>query len=104
MLSLRCTLAALALNCGAATIQYREAALEGANLRGAGCRIVYLDVGSNKGDSIESFIRHEPQEVAGLLEALPGGWSPATSCVQGFEPNPRWTARLRQLQARLGTW
>ena len=95
---------------------------------------MYVDLGSNKGDSIEAFAKGEPEfrlrdcidrtlsnatctrhpksqecELERLAAAfLPqpranggGVWSPKSSCVHGFEPNPRWTATLRDVERRV---
>ena len=57
------------------------------------------------GDSIEDFVNLRPEKrlVPLLAMALPR-WSPATTCIHGFEPNPRWVKRLqnvtRHLQSR----
>ena len=90
------------------------------------CELLYLDIGdctasrlatrsthmvccvlagSNMGDSIEDFVNLRPEKrlVPLLAMALPR-WSPATTRIHGFEPNPRWVKRLqnvtRHLQSR----
>lgn len=79
-------------------------AFQGHKFRGAGCRLVYLDIGSNKGDSIEDFASNSSKMDGFLVHLLQRNvpwWRPETTCVQGFEPNPRWTERLTQLEANL---
>ena len=67
------------------------------------CSLVYVDIGTNVGDSLEAFAMRKPEErVRETLNAAVGrGWEPATTCAYGFEPNPRWTTRLRNMQTRL---
>ena len=63
------------------------------------CSLVYVDIGSNRGDSILNFISNNPQaHVLRALKAADRGWLPNTSCVFGFEPNPEWTHRLKHIQ------
>lgn len=69
---------------------------------GSRCALVYVDVGSNRGDSIEAFVRGKPEaRVAAALKSAWPEWLPAQSCVFGFEPNPRWAPRLRATQVQL---
>ena len=67
------------------------------------CDLVYLDVGSNIGDSLMQFARRRPEARLNrtLSVAVGSTWSPATTCAYGFEPNPQWTPKLTALQARL---
>jgi hypothetical protein len=66
------------------------------------CSLVYLDIGSNVGDSLQLFANKRPEaRLKETLRVAVGSWSPLTTCVYGFEPNPSWTARLRHLQQRL---
>ena len=71
---------------------------------GSSCELVYLDVGSNIGDSLHAFAFRRPE--ARLREALKAAgaasYQTATTCAFGFEPNPQHTARLQATQARLG--
>ena len=79
-----------------------------ATLASLACTLNYVDVGSNKGDSIEEFLRGQPEyRLKVLLDAAMGDYwhnSPelraiaASSCIYGFEPNPRWTSRLLEVQ------
>ena len=66
------------------------------------CTLHYVDVGSNKGDSLEDFVSLRPDKHIRLLldEAQPG-WHPRSTCVHGFEPNRRWTKALENVSARL---
>ena len=45
-----------------------------------------------------------PDVIVPLLAMTLPRWSPATTCIHGFEPNPRWVKRLqnvtRHLQSR----
>ena len=67
------------------------------------CELVYLDVGSNIGDSLHTFASHRPE--ARLRETLrvagAANYQTATTCAFGFEPNPQHTAKLQAMQARL---
>lgn len=66
------------------------------------CCLVYVDVGTNRGDSIEAFVRRDPAwDVRDALLAAQSDWQPSTSCIYGFEPNPMFTQNLSALQARL---
>ena len=74
----------------------------------AACRLVYLDVGSNIGDSIQAFADRRPElRLAETLRVAVGSeWSPSSTCVYGFEPctsNPRWTSKLTHLNQRLAS-
>ena len=77
-----------------------DAAREGCRLRGLGCAFVYLDVGSNQGDSIEAFMASSAEMDPFLDELLSRLQErrPSTACVQGFEPNPHWTVKLNALE------
>ena len=67
------------------------------------CELVYLDVGSNIGDSLHAFASRKPE--ARLRETLKAAgaanYQTATTCAYGFEPNPQHTARLQAMRARL---
>ena len=67
------------------------------------CKLVYLDVGTNVGDSILAFANGKPERrVKEMLHVAVGHkWSPRTTCVYGFEPNPRHTRLLHALQRKL---
>ena len=66
------------------------------------CRLVYLDIGSNTGDSIEAFVHRRAElRLAETLNVAVAKWSPHSTCVYGFEPNPAHTVRLRQVRDRL---
>lgn len=69
------------------------------------CNMIYLDIGTNVGDSLAAFSRSQPElRLAETIKVAVGNtWSPSTTCVYGFEPNPRWTKRLRDLNARLAS-
>ena len=66
------------------------------------CRLVYLDIGSNIGDSLGNFARLRPELCLAetLQVAVGSNWSPKTTCAYGFEPNPRWTKRLQEFRAK----
>ena len=67
------------------------------------CRLVYLDIGTNMGDSLVAFTMRKPESrlFDTFAAAVGDKWSPATTCVYGFEPNPRWTKKLLGLQKQL---
>ena len=67
------------------------------------CTLAYIEIGSNRGDSLESFAQGKPDpHVRAALESAMPGWSPLNSCVYGFEPNPAWTSTLHEVQRRIG--
>jgi FkbM family methyltransferase len=79
-----------------------EARTLGAELHSAGCKLIYMDIGSNRGDSIHAFATGARVEhVAKLLDAVGSHWTQATSCVLGFEANPRWEKRLEDVKMEL---
>ena len=66
------------------------------------CNLHYLDVGSNKGDSIEDFVMRQPElRVRLLLDVALADWHPRSTCVYGFEPNARWNRALANVSATL---
>ena len=67
------------------------------------CSLVYLDVGSNIGDSLQQFAHRKPEaRLRETMRAAVGdGWSARSICAYGFEPNPQHTPRLQMLQRRL---
>ena len=68
------------------------------------CALVYLDLGTNIGDSLDAFAFRKPEErLAETLGVAVGwqNWSPSTTCAYGFEPNPQWSQRLRSKEAKL---
>ena len=70
------------------------------------CAFHYVDFGSNKGDSILDFVERRVNRVDRALSivleaAMPSGWSPEAACVHGFEPNPKWSSTLTELEKRL---
>ena len=66
------------------------------------CVFAYIDLGSNRGDSLERFVRGTPDvHVLKALQAVMPGWTPNTSCMYAFEANPKWTPRLLQVQQQL---
>lgn len=66
------------------------------------CELLYLDIGSNMGDSIDDFVNLRPEKrLVPLLAMAVPRWSPATTCIHGFEPNPRWVKRLQNVTRRL---
>ena len=69
----------------------------------APCSLVYLDLGTNIGDSITDFVKRRPEKRLHetLRVAVGNGWKPSTTCAYGFEPNPHHTRRLRELRERL---
>ena len=69
----------------------------------ANCSLVYLDIGSNVGDSIQSFASRRPEaRLAATLQAAGHSqYKPKTTCLYGFEPAPQHTARLTALRERL---
>ena len=76
-----------------------DALTAGRSLRAAGCTLVYLDVGSNRGDTLEDFAHGKRVTcVANLLQLATRHWLPRSSCVFGFEPNPIWTRRLIRMR------
>jgi len=61
-----------------------------------------LDIGANRGDTVEAFLSKQPSSamatVSGLLAQARADWTPATSCVHGFEASPTWTHILQKLE------
>ena len=54
------------------------------------------------GDSIDDFVNLRPEKrLVPLLAMAVPRWSPATTCIHGFEPNPRWVKRLQNVTRRL---
>jgi len=66
------------------------------------CSFAYIELGSNRGDSLEAFVAGKPdRHVAAALESAVPNWTAASACVYGFEPNPRWTSKLHTVLRRL---
>ena len=66
------------------------------------CKLVYVDVGANKGDSLMDFAHSRPdQHIRTLLDAALPDWHPTTTCVFALEANPRWTPTLRNVSRML---
>jgi hypothetical protein len=65
-----------------------------------GCRLRYLDLGTNSGGRVESMYA-DLSQPPGRWEKLFTGWNRSEVCTVGFEPNPRHTSRLQYLQAEL---
>ena len=61
------------------------------------CDIVYIDLGSNDGETIQNFIHKnaEPSLQSILLRDFT--FIMDRACVIGFEPNPRWTETLKKV-------
>ena len=54
------------------------------------------------GDSLEDFVNLRPERrLVPLLEMARPGWTMATTCIHGFEPNPRWASRLQNVTRQL---
>ena len=54
------------------------------------------------GDSLEKFVNLRPERrLVPLLEMARPGWTMATTCIHGFEPNPRWVSRLQNVTRQL---
>ena len=54
------------------------------------------------GDSIEDFVNLRPERrLVPLLEMAVPRWTPATTCIHGFEPNPRWANRLQNVTLQM---
>lgn len=62
------------------------------------CPNAFVDLGSNRGDSIEKFL--EPSKHQGGLAAFfqDQKWNPAQFCIFGFEGNPVFNKTLEKLQ------
>ena len=67
------------------------------------CTLVYLDVGSNIGDSLQAFAHRKPEaRLRETMRAAVGdGWSARSICAYGFEPNPQHTPRLNAAAKKL---
>lgn len=66
------------------------------------CALAYVDLGSNRGDSLKNFAQGRPDHhVKRALQTAMIGWAPGASCVYAFEPNPRWTSTLFEVQQRI---
>ena len=73
-------------------------------LREAGCRDVYLDVGSNIGVTVRKLF--EPAKYPGapvhaVFDSCFGPTPRCSVCAVGFEPNPNHSERLHALQQRM---
>ena len=54
------------------------------------------------GDSIEDFVNLRPERrLVPLLEMAVSRWTPATTCIHGFEPNPRWANQLQNVTLQM---
>ena len=54
------------------------------------------------GDSIEEFVNLRPEHrLVPLLEMAVPRWTPATTCIHGFEPNPRWANQLQNVTLQM---
>lgn len=62
------------------------------------CDLLYIDIGSNDGETIENFIKNNTEAAlkSTLLQSFK--FDMKRACVIGFEPNPRWNARLTKLK------
>lgn len=65
-----------------------------------GCRLRYLDLGTNSGGRVESMYA-DLSQPPGRWEKLFAGWNRSEVCTVGFEPNPKHTTRLLDLEAEL---
>ena len=62
------------------------------------CPNAFLDLGTNRGDSILKFL--EPENHGGVLASFfkEMKWNPKEFCVFGFEGNPHFNATLEELE------
>jgi hypothetical protein len=68
----------------------------------APCSFAYIELGSNRGDSLEAFAAGKPdRHVAAALQTAKPNWTASSACVYGFEPNSKWTAKLQTVRRRL---
>jgi FkbM family methyltransferase len=67
------------------------------------CQLVYVDVGANIGDSLIHFAQQHVNEhgLQQQLRKARSSWTPASTCVYAFEPNPRHSATLAAVQRKL---
>jgi hypothetical protein len=69
------------------------------------CTLHYVDVGSNRGDSLKQFVAKQPDEqLRRMLDAALPAWSPQSTCVHAFEPNTRWTRTLESVNRSLAPY
>jgi FkbM family methyltransferase len=62
------------------------------------CDIVYIDLGSNDGETIRNFIHKNAETSLRSILLNDFHLMMDRACVIGFEPNPRWTKSLEKLQ------
>lgn len=66
------------------------------------CKLIYVDCGANRGDSLESFAERRPDYMLRrALNAADPAWHPTTSCVIAFEANPSLKSELELMETRL---
>jgi FkbM family methyltransferase len=66
------------------------------------CSFAYIELDSNRGDSLEAFVAGTPdRHVAAALKSAVPNWTVRLACVYGFEPNPKWTAKLQTVRQGL---
>ena len=69
---------------------------------GTVCDLIYIELGSNRGDSLEAFVAEKPDgHVHRALMVANPSWSPAQTCIHAFEPNPKWTRTLHDMRKQL---
>lgn len=62
------------------------------------CDIVYIDLGSNDGETIRNFLHKNAESSLQSILLKDFDVMMNRACVIGFEPNPRWTKTLEKLQ------
>lgn len=67
---------------------------------GLECDILYLDIGSNNGETIENFLQRTTETQLNKLILNDFKFSMSQACVVGFEPNPRWNSKLNEIRKK----
>eukprot|EP00238_Polyblepharides_amylifera_P000170 CAMPEP_0196573976 /NCGR_PEP_ID=MMETSP1081-20130531/3784_1 /TAXON_ID=36882 /ORGANISM="Pyramimonas amylifera, Strain CCMP720" /LENGTH=205 /DNA_ID=CAMNT_0041891857 /DNA_START=256 /DNA_END=870 /DNA_ORIENTATION=+ len=60
-----------------------------------GCKYIFMDFGSNRGDSIDGWYEGEFLRLSKRRDL-----DPKEFCIVGFEPNPQWTPTLLAMQRK----
>ena len=62
------------------------------------CSILYIDIGSNDGETITQFITRQTENSLNTLLLNHYKFTMNEACIVGFEPNPRWTNQLKKIE------
>ena len=65
------------------------------------CDILYVDIGSNNGETITNFIERKTEKSLNEILLNNFKFDMKKACILGFEPNSRWTSKLDIIKATL---